>query len=93
MDCIRIGGCVAGLTRYRINLLRMLFKPRTPWASSFSSGKTHTHAEALRNADSCHSFDYAGNGPWPASAVINYMKQYGPNSAHMTYNGKPIATT
>ncbi|CAK1363204.1 Mutanase [Cercospora beticola] len=39
------------------------------------------------------SFDYAGNGPWPASAVINYMKQYGPNSAHMTYNGKPIATT
>ncbi|KAI5366606.1 Putative glycoside hydrolase family 71 [Septoria linicola] len=39
------------------------------------------------------SFDYAGNGAWPQSQVVNYMKQYGSNGAYMQYNGKPVAST
>ncbi|SMY29512.1 unnamed protein product [Zymoseptoria tritici ST99CH_1A5] len=39
------------------------------------------------------SFDYAGAGAWDSSKVISYLKQYGGNSAHLQYNGKPVVNT
>ncbi|GAQ08424.1 mutanase Pc12g07500 [Aspergillus lentulus] len=40
------------------------------------------------------SFDYAGNGAWPRSTVIiDYLTQYGSNSAYYHYNGKPLVST
>ncbi len=39
------------------------------------------------------SFDYAAEGPWAASAVINLLHEYGPNGAYFQYNGKPLVST
>jgi hypothetical protein len=39
------------------------------------------------------SFDYAGNGAWPKSTVIDYLTQYGSNAAHHHYQGKPFVST
>lgn len=39
------------------------------------------------------SFDYAGNGAWPKSTVLDYLNQYGSNSAYYQYKGKPFVST
>ncbi|KAJ9367746.1 CAZyme family GH71 and CBM24 [Paecilomyces variotii] len=39
------------------------------------------------------SFDYAGNGNWPESDVINLINQYSTRSSYYFYNGKPIVST
>jgi hypothetical protein len=39
------------------------------------------------------SFDYAGSGAWPKSTVIDYLTQYGSNTAYYHYNGKPFVST
>jgi Glycosyl hydrolase family 71 len=39
------------------------------------------------------SFDYAAEGPWAASAVIDLLNEYGPNGAYFQYNGKPLVST
>ena len=39
------------------------------------------------------SFDYLGAGqPWQASDVVNILKAYGPNYAHMKFQGKLLST-
>lgn len=39
------------------------------------------------------SFDYAGNGAWPMSQVIQILNKYSGNSAHYKYNGKAFVST
>lgn len=39
------------------------------------------------------SFDYAGNGAWPKSTVLDYLNQYGSNSAYYQYKGKSFVST
>ncbi|KAK5123833.1 hypothetical protein LTR85_002469 [Meristemomyces frigidus] len=39
------------------------------------------------------SFDYAANGAWAESDVIQYLTTYGSNSAHYQYDGKPFVST
>ncbi|KZL71788.1 glycosyl hydrolase family 71 [Colletotrichum incanum] len=39
------------------------------------------------------SFDYAGNGPWPASEVLSLLKKFKGSSAHLLDNNKPFVST
>jgi hypothetical protein len=39
------------------------------------------------------SFDYAGNGPWPQSDVIDLLNQYIPETAYYFYNNQPFVST
>jgi hypothetical protein len=39
------------------------------------------------------SFDYAGNGPWESSDVIDLVNTYGPSVAYYRYNGQPFVST
>jgi hypothetical protein len=39
------------------------------------------------------SFDYAGNGAWPSSAVLKLIQQYQNNPAYYKYNNKPFVST
>ncbi|OLN85639.1 Mutanase Pc12g07500-like protein 5, partial [Colletotrichum chlorophyti] len=39
------------------------------------------------------SFDYAGNGPWPASEVLSILKKFKGSSAHFLHNNKPFVST
>ncbi|OJJ69780.1 hypothetical protein ASPBRDRAFT_97292, partial [Aspergillus brasiliensis CBS 101740] len=39
------------------------------------------------------SFDYAGNGAWPKSTVIDLLTKYGSNSHYYHYKGKPFVST
>ncbi|RAK84430.1 hypothetical protein BO79DRAFT_232335 [Aspergillus costaricaensis CBS 115574] len=39
------------------------------------------------------SFNYAGNGAWPKSTVINLLTKYGSNNHYYQYKGKPFVST
>ncbi|KAH8421671.1 Glycoside hydrolase [Colletotrichum scovillei] len=39
------------------------------------------------------SFDYAGNGPWPASTVLSVLNKFKGSSAHFLHNNKPFVST
>ncbi|KAF7182915.1 hypothetical protein CNMCM7691_002659 [Aspergillus felis] len=39
------------------------------------------------------SFDYAGNGPWDKSVVIDMIKQYGAKNTYFKNAGKPFVST
>ncbi|KAB8261806.1 glycosyl hydrolase family 71-domain-containing protein [Aspergillus pseudonomiae] len=39
------------------------------------------------------SFDYAGNGPWKMSDVINMINNYGGKASYYHYEGKPLVST
>jgi hypothetical protein len=39
------------------------------------------------------SFDYAGNGPWDKSIVINMIKEYGSRETYFKHNGDPFVST
>ncbi|KAE8315357.1 glycosyl hydrolase family 71-domain-containing protein [Aspergillus transmontanensis] len=39
------------------------------------------------------SFDYAGNGAWPKSTIIDLITKYGSNSHYYQYKGKPFVST
>jgi hypothetical protein len=47
----------------------------------------------MKRVDSQSSFDYAGNGAWPAAQVVDYIRQYGSNSAYLQYQAKPLVST
>ncbi|KAH6842747.1 mutanase [Chaetomium sp. MPI-CAGE-AT-0009] len=39
------------------------------------------------------SFDYAGNGPWPANEVMDLIRKYGSHSAYFQHLNKPFVST
>ncbi|KAL2844872.1 glycosyl hydrolase family 71-domain-containing protein [Aspergillus pseudodeflectus] len=39
------------------------------------------------------SFDYAGNGPWDKSVVINIIKEYGSRETYFKHNSDPFVST
>jgi hypothetical protein len=39
------------------------------------------------------SFDYAGNGPWDMSDVINLINKYGGRDSYYHYGGQPFVST
>lgn len=39
------------------------------------------------------SFDYAGNGAWPATKVVGYILLYSGSSAYYHYGGGPFVST
>ncbi|KAJ0413073.1 glycosyl hydrolase family 71-domain-containing protein [Aspergillus carlsbadensis] len=39
------------------------------------------------------SFDYAGNGPWDKSVVIDMIKEYGSRETYFKHNGDPFVST
>ncbi|KAJ5093830.1 hypothetical protein N7456_009691 [Penicillium angulare] len=39
------------------------------------------------------SFDYAGNGSWPQSQVIQYIQKYASSSAYYKYEGRTFVST
>lgn len=39
------------------------------------------------------SFDYAGNGPWPAGEVMDLIRKYGSHSAYFQHQDKPFVST
>lgn len=39
------------------------------------------------------SFDYAGNGPWPAEQVMDLIRRYGSHSAYFQHQSKPFVST
>lgn len=39
------------------------------------------------------SFDYAGNGSWPAGEVSDLIRNYGSRATYFQYYGKPFVST
>jgi hypothetical protein len=39
------------------------------------------------------SFDYAGNGPWDMSDIINLINKYGGRDSYYHYGGQPFVLT
>jgi hypothetical protein len=78
--------------------LKVLAVPMTPWPSgpaektiddSSFNGGFGAQRRPARDKEVV-SFDYAGNGNWPKSDVINLINQYSAHASYFFYKGKRL---